>query len=413
MTIATRPAPAPCISSAAFWSRTAAQRALTFAELRRQAPVSYQEPPDFGAARSEVGFWAITRHADVVSISRNAELFSSSEGIGLDDSPAELASNASFVVMDPPDHTVLRRVVSGAFTPKRLAQLQAQISAQAKRIVDEFVEHGGGDAVEDFSRKLPIWTICEILGVPDSLRPKLSSAAEALLASQDSDLTGAGKDAAALAAGMDIHRIARAVIAQRRAEPGDDILSALVHSTLDGRPLSDQVLRNVFVLFITAGNETTRNTTSHALKLFADHPEQWSLLLRNRALDTSAVEELVRCASPVVYFRRTAKVDTAISGVKITRGDRVVMFYESANQDESAFRDPLKFDITRQPNPHVGFGGGGIHFCLGANLARLELRALFSHLASRVAEIKAGEPTHLLSHAVNSITAMPVTLVPR
>ena len=212
---------------------------------------------------------------------------------------------------------------------------------------------------------------------------------------------------------MDIHRIPRAVIAQRREEPGDDILSALVHSTLDGKPLSNQVLRNVFVLFITAGNETTRNTTSHALKLFADHPEQWSLLLKNRALDTSAVEELVRCASPVVYFRRTAQANTEIGDVEIARGDRVVMFYESANRDESVFRDPLTFDITRQPNPHVGFGGGGIHFCLGANLARLELRALFSHLASRVAAIEAGEPSYLLSHAVNSITSMPVTLIPR
>ena len=413
MTIATRPALVPCISSAAFWSQPMTQRDLIFAELRRAAPVSFQATPDFGAARSGAGFWAITRHADVVSVSRNSDLFSSSAGIGLDDTPADLEFNASFVVMDPPRHTVLRRVVGGAFTPKRLAQLQTQISAQAKRIVDEFVESGGGDAVDDFSKKLPIWTICEILGVPESLRAKLSSAAEALLAAQDSDLTGSENHAGALAAGMDIHRIARAVIAQRREEPGDDILSALVHSTLDGKPLSNQVLRNVFVLFITAGNETTRNTTSHALKLFADHPEQWSLLLKNRALDTSAVEELVRCASPVVYFRRTAQANTEIGGVEIARGDRVVMFYESANRDESVFRDPLTFDITRQPNPHVGFGGGGIHFCLGANLARLELRALFSHLASRVAAIEAGEPSYLLSHAVNSITSMPVTLVAR
>ncbi len=389
------------------------QRALIFAELRRGAPVSFQKTPDFGAGQCGAGFWAITRHADVVSVSRNADLFSSSEGIGLDDTPADLESKSSFVVMDPPRHTVLRRVVSGAFTPKRVAQLQTRISAQAKRIVDEFVERGGGDAVVDFSRKLPIWTICEILGVPESLRSKLSSAADALLAAQEADLNGSGNRTEALAAGMDIHRIARAVIAQRREEPGDDVLSALVHSTLDGKPLSDQVLRNVFVLFITAGNETTRNTTSHALKLFAEHPEQWSLLLRNRALDASAVEELVRCASPVIYFRRTARADTEIGGVEVSRGERVVMFYESANRDESVFRDPLKFDITRQPNPHVGFGGGGIHFCLGANLARLELRALFSHLASRVAAIEAGEPSHLLSHAVNSITSMPVTLVAR
>ena len=186
---------------AAFWSQPKAQRDLTFAELRRAAPVSFQETPDFGGARSGTGFWAITRHADVVSVSRNSDLFSSGEGIGLDDTPADLESNASFVVMDPPRHTVLRRVVSGAFTPKRVAQLQTQIRAQARRIVDEFVESGGGDAVDDFSKKLPIWTICEILGVPESLRSKLSSAADALLAAQGSDLTGTGNHAGALAAG--------------------------------------------------------------------------------------------------------------------------------------------------------------------------------------------------------------------
>ena len=414
MAIATRLTRGPRVSSLTFWSQPTSQRALAFAELRRVAPVSFQEPPDFGSARSGPGFWALTRHADVVSVSRNADLFSSSEGIGLDDTPATLESNASFVVMDPPRHTVLRRIVSGAFTPKRVAQLERLISAEAQRIVDQFVTQGGGDAVEDFAKRLPIWTICEILGVPESLRTKLASAAERLLAAQGSDFGGGSEnDMAALAAGMDIHRIARAVIAERRADPGDDILSALVHSELDGKPLSNQVLRNVFVLFVTAGNETTRNTASNGLKLFADNPEQWSLLLRDERLVTSAVEELVRCTSPVVYFRRTACADTEVGGVEIAQGDRVVMFYESANRDESIFRDPLQFDITRQPNPHVGFGGGGVHFCLGANLARLELRALFTRLAARVAAIRTEDPRYLTSHAVNSITSMPVTLAPR
>ena len=188
-------------------------------------------------------------------------------------------------------------------------------------------------------------------------------------------------------------------------------MSSLVHSELDGEPLSEQILRNIFVLFITAGNDTTKNTTSHALKLFADNPEQWSLLVNDRTLVTSAVEELVRCASPVILFRRTARADTMLGGVDIAQGDPVVMFYESANRDELVFRDPEHFDITRDPNPHVGFGGGGAHFCLGANLARVELRALFTRLAERVTSFEVGEPSYLVSNFFNGITRMPVRVV--
>ena len=381
---------APCVSSRTFWSQPASQRALAFEELRRRAPVSFQAPPDFGAGEAGPGFWAVVRHEDVVSVSRNPALFCSSQGVGFGDTPDLLAFNASFVVMDPPRHTTLRRVVNGAFTPKRIAQLEDRIGAEAERIVDEFVERGNGDVVEDFSRKLPLWTICEVLGVPESMRLKLSSAVEALIAGQESEVAPRGDNSGtiALQAGMALHRIARTLIADRRAHPGDDILSALVHSELDGEPLSDQVLRNIFVLFITAGIETTRHTTSHAMKLFADNPDQWSHLVSDPTLVESAVEEMVRCASPVVLFRRTACADTVLGGMNIAEGDPVVMFYESANRDESVFRHAERFDITRSPNPHVGFGGGGVHFCLGANLARVELRALFSRLAARVASIR-------------------------
>ena len=231
---------APCVSSRVFWSQPASQRAVAFGELRRTAPVSFQAPPDFGAGGTGPGFWAVMRHADVVSVSRNPALFCSSQGVGFGDTPDLLEYNASFVVMDPPRHTALRRVVSGAFTPRRVAQLEDRIGAEADRIVDEFVERGNGDVVEDFSRKLPLWTICEMLGVPESMRSRLSSAVEALIAGQgprvaDGEVTSGTVE---LKAGMDLHRIARALIADRRAHPADDILSALVHSELDGEPLS-------------------------------------------------------------------------------------------------------------------------------------------------------------------------------
>ena len=404
----------PCVSSSTFWAQPPPQRALAFEELRRTAPISFQEPPDFGMAGASPGFWAITRHEDVVAVSRNPELFCSGQGVELGDTPVELLElNASFVVMDPPRHTALRQVVSSAFTPRRIAQLKDRIEAEADRIVDEFVETGSGDVVEDFSRKLPLWTICEMLGVPESMRPQLASAVEALSAAQGPNFEDLAQNdgTAALGAGMAIHRIAATILADRRLRPRDDILSSLVHSELDGEPLSDQILRNIFVLFITAGNDTTKNTTSHALKLFADNPEQWSLLVNDRTLVTSAVEELVRCASPVILFRRTARADTMLGGVDIAQGDPVVMFYESANRDELVFRDPERFDITRDPNPHVGFGGGGAHFCLGANLARVELRALFTRLADRVTSFEVGEPSYLASNFFNGITRMPVRVV--
>jgi cytochrome P450 len=360
------------------------------------------------------GFWAVTRHEDVVSVSRDPDLFCSSKGIGMGDTPADiLEQTEALPLMDPPRLTALRRVVSGAFTPKRVAQLEDRIGAEANKIVDDFVERGGGDVVEDFARRLPLWTICEILGLPEPMRAQLAPAAEALIAAEDQLDEGRTENGGtvALKAGMDLHRMARRVIKDRRSNPGDDILSALVHSELDGEPLSDQILRNIFSLFITAGNDTTRNTTSHAVKLFSDHPDQWSRLLSDPDLLASAVEEMVRCATPVIRFGRTARADTVLGGVDIAEGDAVIIFYESANRDASVFQDPNHFDITRSPNPHVGFGGGGPHFCLGASLARAELRALFSRLTERVASFEAREPRYIVSNFFNGIKEMSVKVV--
>jgi cytochrome P450 len=406
----------PNVSSLAFWSQPASARALTFAELRRSMPVSFQEPSDFGMVRSDRGFWAVTRHEDVMHVSRSPDLFCSGQGVGLGEVPVDLLElNASFLVMDAPRQTALRRVVSGAFTPKRVNQLQDRIQTEAWRIVDEFVEGGGGDVVQDFARKLPLWTISEMMGVPESMRSDLYSAAEAQMTAQDPEFAGDNNEKAMIAieAGVTLHRIAAELLAERRTNPGDDILSTLVHSELDGQPLSDQMLGGIFVLFSTAGNDTTKTTTSHAVKSFADHPGQWELLVDDGDILGTAVEELVRTASPVIHFRRTATTDTTLGGSHIAEGDAVVMFYESANRDESVFSDPDRFDITRSPNPQVGFGGGGPHFCLGANLARAQLRSLFSRLAQRVSSFECGEPDYLVSNFINGIKRMPVKVSAR
>jgi cytochrome P450 len=408
------PAPeTPSISSRDFWSRPPTERARAFAELRRTTPVSYQQPTDFGLTRPGSGYWAVTRHADVQQISRSPELFCSGQGVGLADVPQEfLELNASFLVMDAPRHTKLRKAVSRAFTPRRVGVLSDAITAEAGRIIDEFVERGSGDVVQDLAMKLPLWTISSMLGIPESMRGEFYRASEAQLASQDPEFAGSATDAMSVAmeAATTLHRLAHELIALRRQDPGDDILSTLVHTELDGEPLTDLMLGGIFVLFATAGNDTTRNTTSHTVKAFSDNPDQWSALRREPALIESAVEEMVRWASPVIHFRRTATADTELSGIPIAAGDPVVMFYESANRDEAAFSEPGRFDISRSPNPHVAFGGGGAHFCLGANLARVQLRALFSCLARQAVELDAGEPAYLVSNFVNGIKRMPVTI---
>jgi cytochrome P450 len=336
--------------------------------------------------------------------------------VGLGDVPPEILElNASFLVMDDPRHATLRRIVSGAFTPRRVAQLEAAITAEATRIVDEFVERGSGDVVEHLSMKLPLWTIANMMGVPESMRAEFVGAAELQVAAQDPEFSQPGIDSMTLMleAGITVHRIAAELAALRRAEPTDDVYSTLVHAEYEGEPLDDQMLGAIFLLFAVAGNDTTRNSTTHGIRFFAENPGEWKRLLEARALLPTAVEEIVRCASPVIHFRRTATEATEIAGQHITGGDAVVMFYESANRDEAVFDDPFRFDIGRDPNPHIAFGGGGPHFCLGANLARAQLRAIFARLADRVETFEAGEPAFLTSNFIHGVKRMNVVVTPR
>lgn len=414
MTLALTSAGAPDISPTHFWKLTAAERAPIWAELRANHPVSLQPGPRESLIPARP-FWAVTRHADVQHVSRNADVFCSGQGVGMADIPVEfLELTSSFLVMDAPRHTKMRRIVSGAFTPRRVAMLDELITAEAHRNVDRFVSVGGGDVVEGLSKHLPLWAISTMMGVPESMRAEMYDAAEGLITIQDSEFVTSPDEALAL--GMEcsgeLHRIAAELMAMRLESPTDDILSVLAHADVDGERLTEQDLGAIFMLFAVAGNDTTRNSTSHGIRLFAENPDQWRRLRAEPALLPSAVEEVVRVASPVIHFRRTTTVDTELAGVPIPAGEPVVMFYESANQDEEVFEDAQRFDIGRSPNQHVAFGGGGPHFCLGANLARTELRATFGRLSELVSGFEVGQADYLTSSFVHGIKRMSVTVIP-
>ena len=407
------------LSSESFWSKTMRERDTSFATLRRERPVTWQ-PPAYGSLMPDVedpGYWAVVNHEDVVAVSKAHDVFSSSPHLGgvmFENAPADLlVATQSILTMDEPHHGITRRLISTAFTPRQVRQIEEQIGAQASAIVTEFLtEEGPRDFVEQVSMRLPLWTISGMLGVPDELRPQLVKAADDMVGYNDPEYIGDGDPFMCLFGGMTgLHEIAQTLIEARRSQPEDDLLTALVQAEIDGQRLSDDEIKSFFVLLAVAGNDTTRNTTSHAMKALAEHPEQKQHLLENydRAIP-GAIEEFIRWGSPVMTFRRTAKVDAVVGGVDVDAGDKVVMFYSSANRDENVFRDPWTFDISRNPNPHVGFGGGGPHFCLGNHVARMQLRAIFRELLTRAPDLKVGEPEFVTGHFMHAIKRMPCSL---
>ncbi|HUP98839.1 MAG TPA: cytochrome P450 [Aeromicrobium sp.] len=420
MTVTAPPRPYDAIelSSAAFWSQPARERDRSFEALRRDRPVSWQ-PRAFGSLMPDVddpGYWAVVRHEDVVAVSKAHDVFSSSPHLGgvmFENAPADLLiATQSILSMDEPEHRVTRRLVQSAFTPRQVRSIAEQIRRQASAIVTTFLEEGPRAFVEQVSLRLPLWTISEMLGVPAELRESMVKAADDMVGYNDLDYIGDGDPFSCLIGGtMALHEIATTLIEERRSQPEDDLMTALVQAEIDGQRLTDDEIRSFFVLLAVAGNDTTRNTTSHAMKALNDHPEQKALLLANYDdAIPAAIEEFVRWATPVMTFRRTAKVDAEIAGVEIARGEKVVMLYSSANRDERVFTDPWTFDIGRQPNPHVAFGGGGPHFCLGNHVARMQLRALFHELLTRVPTLELGEPEFVTGHFTNAIKRMPCTL---
>jgi cytochrome P450 len=399
-----------------FWARPPADRLAAFARLRAlDRPVFFPEQriPFLRAGR---GFHALVRHADVVHASRNAKVFSSEPAATSPEPPpwVALLFGRPMVNMDDPRHARLRRIVSRAFTPRRLAQIDEHIAKTATAIVDDLLRAGSGDFVADVAARLPIKVISAMMGIPEHYHGHVAACVDAM-----TEYSGVRGEVARLRtlrlfggnvkAIIDLHRLVARLGRERRETPGDDLISALVNADVDGEQLSVRELGAFFDLLLVAGNETTRNALAHGLKLFTDHPEQRALLMTD--FDTrigGAIEEIVRYVSPIMQFQRTLTCDYEMSGHLYRRGDKVVLFYLSANRDEEVFTDADRFDITRKPNPHVGFGGPGPHLCLGAHLARRELTAMFRELLTRAPDIRAvGEPELLLSNFDNGITHLP------
>jgi cholest-4-en-3-one 26-monooxygenase len=380
-----------------------------FSFLRNEAPV-YRHPDPV----LPEGFWAVTRHRDVVFISRNPDIFSSHERTAMIDeyTPEELAhEQVSLINLDPPDHTRLRSLVNRGFTPRMVGRLREGMQASCQRIVDEALAKGEIDAVADVAADLPLIVIADLLGVPQGDRDKLFDWSNGVVGADDPDI-GTGPESGAEAR-LGIYSYARNLGNQKRACPADDIVSKFVTKDEHGNQLSELEFERFFLLLAVAGNETTRNAISGGVQAFIDHPEQWRRVKDDPSLVAPAADEIVRWVTPVIDFRRTVMRDVELGGVQLRKGDKVLIYYASANRDESVFNDPFAFDVGRNPNPHVGFGGGGPHFCLGRHLALLEIQIMFETLVRRVDRFEPlGPPARMRSHLINGLKALPVRLVP-
>ncbi|ADT98729.1 MULTISPECIES: cytochrome P450 [Mycolicibacterium] len=403
------------LSSRAFWAGTADQREASFAQLREARPLSWHPPVEDALMpdADDPGFWAVTRHADIVEVSRNSEVFLSGKGVLFENVPEELLeASQSFLAMDPPRHTLIRKVVHAAFTPRQVRRIEDSIRANARDIVTELRAAGSGvDFVSHCAKELPVRTLADMVGIPDSERHAVADAADAMVSWGDPEyLDGRNPLEVLFSSQMYLHQVALGLAAERRDNPGDDLFSSLVHAEVEGARLTDAEIAAFFVLLAVAGNDTTRQTTSHAIKALTDHPEQRAWL--TASFDDrigGAVEEFIRWASPVMTFRRTAATDYVLGGQQIAAGEKVVMFYSSGNRDTAVFDRPDLLDLGRDPNPHLGFGGGGRHFCLGAHVARAQLRAIIGELLTQLPDLAAGEPSFVAGNFIHAVRRMPVT----
>ncbi|WP_084637971.1 cytochrome P450 [Gordonia shandongensis] len=380
-----------------------------FAELRKTAPVWWNaQAPGKGGGFHDGGYWVISRHEHIREISKNADDWSAAEnGVIMrfeDDMTAEQidVTKSLLINHDPPDHTRLRKVVSRAFTPKAVHALEEKLDAAARRIVSEAAATGSGDFVHQVAVDLPLEAIADLLGVPAEDRTKLFNWSNSMMNADDPEFTEDPQ-----VASMEILGYGYNMAEERRKCPADDIITTLIEADVDGHGLTEAEFGFFFILLTVAGNETTRNAITHGMNAFLEHPDQWELFKKERP--ATAVDEIVRWATPVNCFQRTAKNDTQIGGVDIKKGQRVGMFYGSANFDEDVFENPFEFDIMRDPNPHVGFGGNGTHFCIGANLARMEISLMFNALADLVPDITKLEAPRRLRHGwINGIKELQV-----
>jgi cholest-4-en-3-one 26-monooxygenase len=380
-----------------------------FAELRRTSPVWWNAQRRGSAGFDDEGYWVVTRHADIMEISRHSDLYSSyentalirhKEGITRDEVEVQ---RVILLNMDPPEHTAVRAIISRGFTPRSINNLRDGLRERAARIMATALAEGTGDFVADVACELPLQAIADLIGVPQEDRQKIFQWSNQMIGSDDPEFENAEMNAA-----MEILAYAMEMAEDRRANPRDDIVTKLVNAEIDGQHLSDDQFGYFVLMLAVAGNETTRNAISHGMMGFFANPDQWELFKAERP--ETAADEIIRWGTPVTVFQRTALADTELGGQAVKAGDRLGLFYRSANFDESVFDHPERFDILRSPNPHLGLGGTGAHYCLGANLAKMEIGLIFNAIADAMPDIRlAGDAERLRSGWLNGIKHLPVS----
>ncbi|CDO07463.1 cytochrome P450 [Mycolicibacterium cosmeticum] len=374
------------------------------AELRKSEPVHWVDVPGGTGGFGDKGYWLVTKHADVKEVSKRNDIYGSSPDGAIPVWPQEMTreavdlQRAVLLNMDAPQHTRLRKIVSRGFTPRAIGRLEAELAERAQKIAQTAAAEGSGDFVEQVSCELPLQAIAGLLGVPQEDRDKLFRWSNEMTAGEDPEYA----DVDPAMSSFELISYAMKMAEERAKNPTEDIVTKLIEADIDGEKLSDDEFGFFVVMLAVAGNETTRNSITHGMIAFSQHPEQWELYKKERP--ETAADEIVRWATPVSAFQRTALEDTELAGVQIKKGQRVVMSYRSANFDDEVFEDPHAFNILRNPNPHVGFGGTGAHYCIGANLARMTINLIFNAVADHMPDLKPiGTPERLKSGWLNGI----------
>jgi len=408
------------IATKEFWARPWAEREEAFMALRRDTPVAWNHPMEsdlLPPQENTRGFWSLTKYEDIRFASRNPQIFSSEGGVILEDFPQIVTEMAqSFIAMDAPRHTSLRGITLSAFTPANMRRLGDWIHGHARDLVAEMAPLGEGDFVDLVSSKLPARIFGEFFGLErgSDLYNRAVQAAQLVLAWSDPEMCGDLQPLELFAnSSQELHDVIAELIPERRANPGDDLVSWIVNAEFEGEMMTDFEIGSFFVLLAVAANDTTRNASAQAMHAFSAHPDQRLLLMEDipGRID-SAVEEILRWSTPLIHMRRTAAQDFEMRGQTIRAGEKVALWYCSGNRDEEYWGNPYEFDILRSPNHHQGFGGGGPHYCLGAALARQMLKSVFSELFVRIPDIEAGEPDRLVANFIHGVKRLPVSWTP-
>ncbi|HEX3794382.1 MAG TPA: cytochrome P450 [Acidimicrobiales bacterium] len=412
------------LSDLEFWTMPWEEREGAFQTLRRERPLAHFDdpelPPEMAFLVTDLGkgYRAMTKHAHIAEASRHPEIFQSGQGAtSMIDLPEEMLEFfGSMINMDNPRHARLRRIVSAAFNPRMIKSIEATIEARAGDVIDRVSELGGCDFVVEVAARLPLEIICDMMGIAPADYDTVFNASNVILSSGDPEYIPEGADAmlAFMTAAQQLNLLMTDLAEFRRTNPTDDVTSALVNTNVDGEALTASEIASFFILLVVAGNETTRNAISHGLLALTQNPDQRALWQADPAgIAATGVDEIVRWGTPVIWMRRTVAQDTVLGDDELKEGERVILFYNSANRDEDVFENPYTFDVRRNPNPHIGFGAAGPHFCLGAHLARQEIDVMFRQLFERLPDIASvGEPDRLRSSFINGIKHLDCEFTP-